>query len=176
MEKEIPEVMGRFGSVFGIKGYIKVYSFTEDPESLFTYSPWFFRKPGGQWQNVEITDFKPHADGHIVKIKGFDVREKVQAFTGSEIGILPSSLPKLPEGVYRWIELIGLRVVNLEGYDLGTVSSMMETGANDVLVVKAKKDDLYEIKERLIPYLQNQVIKSVDLDNKVIQVDWEADF
>ena len=99
MEKEIPEVMGRFGSVFGIKGYIKVYSFTEDPESLFTYSPWFFRKPGGQWQNVEITDFKPHADGHIVKIKGFDVREKVQAFTGSEIGILPSSLPKLPEGV-----------------------------------------------------------------------------
>lgn len=175
MDKEVPEVMGRFGAVFGIKGYIKVFSYTEDPESLFSYKPWFYRKPGGQWQSLEILDVKPHADSYIVKIKGFEVREVVQGFTGSDIGILPSSLPKLPEGVYRWIELIGLKAVTLDGYDLGVVSNMMETGANDVLVVKARSDDEYEIKERLIPYLPH-VVKNVNLDDKVILVDWEPDF
>lgn len=173
--KEIPEVMGRFGAVFGIKGWLKVFSFTEDPENLFTYTPWFFRYQDGEWQNIEIESYKRHADGFIAKIKGIDIREEAQSYTGAEIGILGSSLPSMPQGTYRWRDLIGMKVVTVDGYNLGVVKSMMETGSNDVLVVKAEKDDKYEIKERLLPYIDD-VIVSVSLSDKVIQVSWDPDF
>lgn len=175
MVKEEPEVMGRFGAVFGVRGFIRVISYTEIPESLFAYKPWFYRKPGGPWEGAEITDHKPHADGFVARVKGFDARETVRELTGCEIGILPSSLPRLAEGEYRWIDLIGLGVETLGGCRLGVVGSMMETGANDVLVVKAPENDPYDKKERLIPYITG-VVKTVDLDRKVILVDWEPDF
>jgi 16S rRNA processing protein RimM len=175
-EKEIPEVMGRFGAVYGIKGWLKVFSETEDPESLFTYSPWFFKHKGGQWREVKLENYRRHSDAFIVKIEGIDVREEAQAFTGAEIGILGSSLPPLPENVYRWRDLIGLKVVNKQDYCLGHVKSLMDLGSNDVLVVKPEINDVYEMNERLIPYVTEQYILKVDLENKVILVDWEPDF
>ncbi len=175
MGNDKPEVMGKFGAVFGIRGWLRVYSYTEDPESLFEYSPWFCRFPGSGWREISIAEYKRHADGFIARIDNINVREEAQNYTGMEIGILGSSLPPLPEGVYRWRDLIGLKVVNLDGYPMGTVKSLLETGANDVLVVKAEIDDKYEIRERLIPYTDSAV-KEVDLDSKVIRVDWESDF
>ena len=175
MEVEKPEVMGKFGAVYAIRGWLKVYSYTGDPESLFTYTPWFCRAPGSDWREISIAEYKRHGDGFIAKIAGIDVREEAQLYTGMEIGIRGSSLPDLPEGEYRWRDLIGLRVVNLQGYSMGKVKSLMETGANDVLVVKADIDDQYEIRERLLPYIDN-VIREVNLAEKVIRVDWEPDF
>jgi len=173
--KETPEVMGKFGAVFGIKGWLKVFSFTENPENLFTYKPWFYRHQGGEWRHIEIEDFKRHSDAYIVKIKNIDVREVAQGYTGAEIGILGSSLPELPEGVFRWRDLIGLSVINQDGYDMGKVKNLMETGSNDVLVVKAKINDAYNMKERLIPYIPS-VVMDVNLEEKVMRVEWDADF
>ncbi len=173
--QEKPEVMGRFGAVYGIKGWLKVFSETQDPESLFTYSPWFYRIRGGEWREVKLESYRRHSDGFIAKLAGVDVREEAQGYTGAEIGILGSSLPQLPEGLYRWRDLIGLRVINKDNYCLGTVTSLMDIGSNDVLVVKPEITDKYEIKERLIPYVENHIIH-VDLDEKVIQVDWDPDF
>ena len=174
-EKEVPEVMGRFGAVYGIKGWLKVFSETEDPENLFTYAPWFYRHKGQEWREIKIESYRRHADGFIAKIENVNVREIAQGFTGAEIGILGSSLPSLPEGVYRWRDLIGLKVVNKQDYCLGTVSSLMDIGSNDVLVVKPELNDAYEMKERLIPYVENHILE-VNLENKVILVDWDPDF
>ncbi len=173
--KEEPEVMGRFGVVYGIKGWLKVISFTQDPESLFSYTPWFFRHKGQPWQPIAFEGYRRHGDGFIAKIKNIDVREEAQSLTNAEIGILGSSLPKLAEGEYRWRDLIGLAVVNRDNYEFGQVSSMMETGSNDVMVVKAKPNDEYGQKERLIPFLPH-VVDSVDLENQTIHVDWDPDF
>ncbi len=174
--KEQPEVMGRFGAVYGIKGWLKVFSETENPENLFTYSPWFYRHKGEEWQEIKVENYRRHSDGFIAKIDGINVREEAQAFTGAEIGILGSSLPPLPENVFRWRDLIGLKVVNLQDFCLGHVTSLMDIGSNDVLVVKPELNDAYEMKERLIPYVSEQYIIKVDLENKVILVDWEPDF
>ena len=84
-------------------------------------------------------------------------------------------MPELPEGVFRWRDLIGLSVINQDGYDMGKVKSLMETGSNDVLVVKAKINDAYNIKERLIPYIPS-VVLDVNLEEKVMRVEWDADF
>ena len=79
--KEQPEVMGRFGAVYGIKGWLKVFSETENPENLFTYSPWFYRHKGEEWQEIKVENYRRHSDGFIAKIDGINVREEAQAFT-----------------------------------------------------------------------------------------------
>ena len=110
--------------------------------------------------------------------RGFDVddRDDAQAYVGSEILVNEKALPDLPEGEFYWRDLIGMTVVTSQGYNLGQVTDVMETGANDVLVVKANLNDGFGKKERLIPYLFEQVIESVSLENKQICVDWDPGF
>ncbi|KAA1461413.1 ribosome maturation factor RimM, partial [Enterobacter hormaechei] len=85
-------------------------------------------------------------------------------------------LPELDTGDYYWKDLIGCQVISTAGYNLGTVNDMMETGSNDVMVVKANLKDAFGVKERLIPFLDGQVIKKVDLATKTIEVDWDPGF
>ena len=112
----------------------------------------------------------------IVKLKGIDDREAAQILANVEIGVDLSVFPELEEGDYYWHDLIGCSVVNLDGYTMGTVTEMMETGSNDVLVVKANTKDAFGKQERLIPFLYEQVVKRVDLTTKIIKVDWDAGF
>ena len=112
----------------------------------------------------------------IVKLNGVDDREAAQVLANVEIGVDLSVFPQLEEGDYYWHDLIGCAVVNLEGYAMGTVTEMMETGSNDVLVVKANVKDAFGKQERLIPFLYEQVVKRVDLATKTITVDWDAGF
>ena len=105
-----------------------------------------------------------------------DLREEAQALTGVDIAIMPGALPSLPEGEYYWRDLMGCQVANLKGYQMGEVTEMMETGSNDVLVVKAKVNDAYGMKERLIPFIEGQVVKKIDLAARTIEVDWDPDF
>ena len=95
---------------------------------------------------------------------------------GVDIAVQPHAFPELSEGEYYWSDLIGCQVVNLKGYQMGEVTELMETGSNDVLVVKAKLNDAYGMKERLIPFLEGQVIKKIDLATSSIEVDWDPDF
>ncbi|WDE12931.1 ribosome maturation factor RimM [Thalassomonas haliotis] len=167
--------LGKLGAVYGIKGWLKIHSFTDDPEAILDYMPWSL-KLGDKVQAVEVTDWRKHNNGLIAKIANYDDRDQAQTLVGSEILANPEALPDLPEGEFYWRDLIGMAVVTTQGYDLGTVSDMMETGANDVLVVKANRNDAFGKKERLIPYLFEQVVISVSVENKQISVDWDPGF
>ena len=170
-----PVVLGKLGSTYGIRGWLRVYSSTEDSVSIFEYQPWFL-KTGGQWREVELESWRHHNNDLIIKLKGVDDRETAHAMTNAEIAVDASQLPKLEEGDYYWRDLMGCKVVNTSGYEFGKVTDMMETGSNDVLVVKANLKDAFGIKERLIPFLDGQVIKKVDLATRTIEVDWDPGF
>ena len=167
--------LGKIGAVYGVKGWLKVHSFTDETEAILDYFPWSL-KLGNKTQSVEITDWRKHNKGLIIKVAGIDDRDIAQKMVGSEILGDLALLPDLPEGEFYWRDLINMNVVTTNGYDLGSVSELMETGANDVLVVKANRNDGFGKKERLIPYILEQVIISVDAQNKQICVDWDPGF
>ncbi|MBA6296825.1 ribosome maturation factor RimM [Colwellia sp. MB02u-9] len=167
--------LGKVGAVYGIKGWLKIHSFTDDQEAILDYFPWSL-KLGDKIQSVDITDWRKHNNGLVVKVAGIDDRDVAQKLVGSEIFVSEEALSDLPEGEFYWRDLIGMAVVTDKGYDLGRVSDIMETGANDVLVVKANLKDGYGKKERLIPYLMDQVILSISAEDKQICVDWDPGF
>lgn len=167
--------LGKVGAVYGIKGWLKIHSFTDDQEAILDYFPWSL-KLGNNIQSVEITDWRKHNNGLVVKVAGIDDRDIAQKLVGSEIFVNEDVLAELPDGDFYWRDLLGMTVVTDKGYDLGQVSDIMETGANDVLVVKANLKDGFGKKERLIPYLMDQVILSVSKENKQICVDWDPGF
>jgi 16S rRNA processing protein RimM len=167
--------LGKVGAVYGIKGWLKIHSFTDDQEAILDYFPWSL-KLGNKIQSVEITDWRKHNNGLVVKVAGIDDRDVAQKLVGSEIFVSEEALLDLPEGEFYWRDLIGMAVVTDKGYDLGRVSDIMETGANDVLVVKANLKDGFGKKERLIPYLMDQVILSISAEDKQICVDWDPGF
>ena len=175
MSKEQQITLGKVGAVYGIKGWLKIHSFTGETDAILDYFPWSL-KLGNKTQTVDITDWRKHNKGLIVKVAGIDDRDVAQALVGSEIQTSEAALPELSQDDFYWRDLIGMSVVTNKGYDLGVVSDMMETGANDVLVVKANLNDGFSKKERLIPYLFEQVIESVSIENKQICVDWDPGF
>jgi len=173
VNKEI--ILGKVGAVYGIKGWLKIHSFTDEQEAILDYFPWSL-KLGNNKQSVEIKDWRKHNNGLIVQVAGIDDRDMAQKLVGSEIIVNESVLSDLPEGEFYWRDLIGMTVVTDKGYNLGQVSDIMETGANDVLVVKANIKDAFGKKERLIPYLFEQVVLDVSQENKQICVDWDPGF
>jgi len=163
-------IVGKISGVYGIKGWVKVYSYTDPREEISQYSPWYF-KQNGIWKAVKIEACKPQAKTVIAKIDGCDDRDAAMLFSGTEVSIKPEQLSPLGEGKFYWRDLIGLRVRNQQDFDFGTVKSLMETGANDVLVVKSG-----EGKETLIPWTMDQAILQVNLEDGLILVDWDSDF
>lgn len=176
MAEEKPRSMGRFKSTYGLKGYIKVDSFTEQPENLFDYSPWFIRRRGEDWREVQVEAWKPHADGFIVKLVAVDVKEEAQLLVGMEIGIKRSSLPDLAADEIYLVDLEGCTVIGLEGVNLGVVSRVMDQGAAPYMVVSPSDQTKGEARQRLIPYVKGPIVKQVDLDAKTIWVEWGEDY
>jgi len=173
-EQAQPIEMGKFGAVYGIKGWIKIHSYTDDAESIFKYKP-LLMEFKGQLQEVTITEWKWHNKSFVAKLENYDVREEVQALVGVSLLVHETELPELEEDFY-WRDLIGCQVKTDKGYHLGAVTDMMETGSKDVLVVKANSNDAFGQKERLIPFIKEQVILHVDIASKLIEVNWEPDF
>ncbi len=169
-------IIGKISGVYGVKGWVKVYSDTEPKEGITQYNPWYLRQPGrqqGEWREVQVESGRRQAKTVIAKLDGCDDRDAAMLLTGAEIAIRQDQLKELNKDEYYWRDLIGLRVTNREGVELGTVHRLMETGANDVLVVKGQDK---ESKEHLIPWILNQSVLDVDLEQGLIQVDWDADF
>ena len=175
MNTENQIILGKVGAVYGIKGWLRIHSFTDETDAILDYFPWSL-KLGNNTRTVDVTDWRKHNKGLVVKVAGIDDRDDAQALVGSEILTNESALPELSKGDYYWRDLIGMAVVTTKGYDLGVVSDMLETGANDVLVVKANLNDGFSKKERLIPYLFEEVVESVSIENKQICVDWDPGF
>ena len=168
-------VVGRLGAVYGVKGWLKVQSYTDDAEAIFEYSPWAIIH-GKQAQQVEVAEWRRHNKGLIVKLSGIDDRDAAHSLTGAEIVIDAAQLPELPEDEFYWRDLFGMAVVNTDGYNMGVVEQIMATASNDVMVVKANHNDAFGRSERLIPFIQSQYVNEVDRDQKKIVVDWPADF
>ena len=167
MAEELISV-GKVSGVFGVRGWIKVYSYTEIRENILTYTPWILRK-GKESKQVQVIDGRRHGKTVVASLEGLDDRDKAAALNGWEILIHADQLPKARHGEYYWADLVGLHVKTVDGIDFGTVEQMLETGANDVVVVSGDR-------ERLIPFLQGQTIIKVDLDSGEMLVDWDADF
>lgn len=168
-------VLGKFGAVYGINGWLKVNSYTDVPEGIFDYTPWQIQLQGN-WRQVQISGKKRHGNGLIVKLADVSDRDQAQLYVNADIAVERSALPQLAEGDYYWRDLMGMAVVNEAGYHLGEVVDMMETGSNDVLVVKANKSDAFGKTERLLPFLTDSVIKDVNNAERRILVDWDPDF
>lgn len=168
-------VLGKFGAVYGINGWLKVNSYTDIPEGIFDYTPWQIQLQGN-WRQVQISGKKRHGNGLIVKLADVADRDQAQLYVNADIAVERSALPQLAEGDFYWRDLMGMAVVNEAGYHLGEVVDMMETGSNDVLVVKANKSDVFGKTERLLPFLTDSVIKEVNNAERRILVDWDPDF
>ncbi|MDF7666700.1 ribosome maturation factor RimM [Orbaceae bacterium ESL0727] len=168
-------VVGKFGSSYGIRGWLRIFSFTESPETIFDYAPWYIQQMG-IWREVVVESYKPHNQDMLVKLKGIDDRDAANTLTNSEVYVDSGNLPELSDGDFYWKDLIGCRVKTVNGYDLGQVTELLETGSNDVLVVKANLKDAFGATERLIPFVEEQFIKKVDLSAKMIEVDWDPAF
>lgn len=168
-------VLGKFGAVYGINGWLKVISYTDIPEGIFDYTPWQIQVQGN-WRQMQISGKKRHGNGLIVKLADVADRDQAQLYVNADIAVERSALPQLAEGDFYWRDLMGMAVVNEAGYHLGEVVDMMETGSNDVLVVKANKSDAFGKTERLLPFLTDSVIKEVNNAERRILVDWDPDF
>lgn len=162
-------VVGEVSGVFGIKGWIKVYSFTEPRENILKYSPWTLKK-GSELKTLEVVKGGLQGKAVVACLCGIDDRDMAASLGGYEILIDSTQLPEPEQGEYYWKDLIGLTVKTEQGVLLGVVDYLLETGANDVLVVKEGN------KERLIPFLQAQFVKNIDLKSGIMIVDWDPEF
>jgi 16S rRNA processing protein RimM len=161
--------LGRVSGAYGIKGWLKVHSDTSPRANIVNYSPWYLVRQGRR-EAWRVTDGRQQGKAVVAKLAGCDDRDAAEALTGAEIAITRAQLPPTTvPGEHYWADLVGLRVVTLDGVELGQVARLFETGANDVMVVDGER-------ERLLPYLWQQVVHEVDLDEGVIRVDWDPTF
>jgi 16S rRNA processing protein RimM len=160
--------VGKVSGVFGVKGWVKVFSFTDPRENILTYSPWLLKK-GDQTKTVNVVDGQSQSKTIVAQLSGIDDRDQAAGLMGWDIFISRDQLPTAAKGEYYWSELIGLNVETIDGIQLGVVDSLLETGANDVIIIQGER-------ERVIPFLQGQTIINVDLDAGNIIVDWDPEF
>lgn len=162
-------LLGRVLGAFGVRGELKLESFTDPKSAILRYQPWTLRDAKGLERTLADARGRETAKGLVATFPGVDDRDAAEALRGTEVYAPRSALPPPQPGQYYWVDLEGLRVVNLEGADLGIVSHLFSTGANDVLVAHGER-------ERMIPFLEPDYIKSVDFDAGLVTVDWDAEF
>lgn len=161
-------VIGRVAGVFGVRGWIKVYSYTEPRADILRHREWLLRRDG-DWQPLSLRGGREHGKGLVAHLEGYDSPELARGLMDCDIGVPRAALPALAAGEYYWADLEGLRVVTEHGVELGVVDHLLETGANDVLVVKGER-------EHLIPYVRGEVVTDVDLEHGVMRVAWDPEF
>ncbi len=159
--------VGHITGVHGLKGWVKVFSSTNPRENIVNYSPWMVDAGEG----LETIEVHGRLQGRLVlaKLAGAETRDEAAGLIGAKIYIWPEQLPELGQDEYYWSDLIGMKVESVQAEALGRVDDMLETGANDVMVIKGDR-------ERLIPFVLNDIVREVDLNRRSIIVDWPADF
>lgn len=161
-------VVGRVAAVFGVRGWVKVMSETEPRENILDYAPWYLAR-NGAWEPRELVEGRAHGKGVVARLDGCDDRDTAASLVGCDIAVPRERLPEPAPGEYYWTDLVGLAVRTVDGVELGRVDHLLETGANDVLVVVGER-------ERLIPLLFDQVVRQIDLQGGTITVDWDPEF
>ena len=163
-----PLVMGRIARPYGVKGWLHIATYTARPENLLEYLPWYVHRQG-RWQATELVAGRCHGKGLVVQLAGCTDRDAADALKGAEIGVYRDQLPASGNDEYYWSDLVGLQVITKDNRVLGVVDHLIETGANDVLVVKGEQ-------EFLVPFIQGQVVETVNLEAREIRVDWDPDY
>ena len=158
--------MGQFAAPYGVRGFSRIRTFTESPDSLMRYPEWWVGGDAG----FELRTCEAEMKGGMLtaRLEGVADREGAQAIIGREIAVIRDALPDAAEGEYYWADLVGLDVVNLSGEGLGKVDRLFSNGANDVIVVAGDA-------ERLIPCV-DAYVREVDLASRRIVVDWGKDY
>lgn len=160
--------VGKIGSTYGVKGWLKIHTYTEFSASILQYKPWYISNPNGSWTKIDVEDGRPHGKTIVVKFAEINTPEGARLLTNRMIAITRAQLPELGKEEYYWSDLEGLTVIDQHGNTLGQVAYLMETGSNDVIVIKDSQD-----KEHAIPFILKKVILNVDLEKREIHVDWE---
>lgn len=170
MNDERHVLLGRIVGVHGVRGAVKVESFTEPRLAIFEYRPWLLERDAGKFEIV--TEVHGHAQGKgiVATVAGIDDRDAAAAWIGARIWVSREALPEPEAGEYYQTDLEGLRVVNEAGDDLGRVSHFFDNGAHAVLVTRDAAGH-----EHLIPYVVDVYVKKVDPDAGCITVDWNKD-
>lgn len=159
-------VLGRVSGIFGVRGWVRVFSETDPKENILRYSPWYLGQDGAP---RKLIDGKPQGKTVIARLDGCADCDQAAALMGQQIAVRRNQLPPATAGEFYWIDLEGLGVETLEGVKLGRVSHLFATGANDVLVVRGDR-------ERLLPFAWDDVVRAVDFDEQRIIVDWDPEF
>lgn len=168
MSVQKPVVLGRVSGLFGVKGWVRIHSYTDPREAILAYPHWFV-DDAGHWRAVSVAEGKRHGKSVIARFDGIEDRDAAAAFVDSQVAVERNALPETGQNEYYWSDLEGLKVVRQDGTVLGTVAYLLETGAHDVLVVQ------HEDQEVLIPFVTREIVKGVDLAARTISVDWDWD-
>ncbi len=162
--------IGRIVGLYGVQGWLKIESWAEPRMRIFDYQPWLLgAAPGAETQISGVTG-RTQGKGMVAQLPGVDEREQAAALIGTDIYVAREQLPDPAEGEYYWVDLEGLEVVTTEDVQLGRISHLFATGANDVVVVRDGA------RERLIPFVQGSYVRSVDLSAGRMVVDWDPEF
>ena len=177
-ERDDYVVLGKLTSPYGIKGWLKVFSHTSPMEGILDYPEWIVRQ-GASLRRHRLCNGRRQGKGLVALLEGIDSREAAEHLAGAEVLLLKSALPELAGDEYYWHQLEGLTVVTREGAVLGRIVYLFETGANDVLVVKGDPQGepaAIDDRERLLPFLPDEVIVAVDLPGGTMTVEWDPEF
>lgn len=159
-------IVGRITRLYGVRGWVRVFSETVPRDNILGYSPW---RLGPDRQERKVAEARPHGQGLVARLEGCQDRDQAAVWVGQTIAVARAQLPPPRPDEFYWADLEGLRVETREGRSLGEVERLFATAGNDVLVVRGER-------ERLIPFLWETVVREVDFARACIQVDWDPDF
>lgn len=162
--------MGRVLGAHGVRGAVRVQSFADPAEGLLDFRSWWIRQGASAPRLTKVVRGQNSTKGLIVELDGINDRDAAEALAGAEVSIERARLPRLPRGQYYWTDLEGLSVVNQAGISFGVVDHLFNNGAHPVLVARDGA------RERMVPFVMDHYIRSVDLEARLIQVEWDADF
>ena len=160
-------VLGRITAPYGVKGWVRVHPFTEVTENLLHYRSWWVGRDA-QWDERHVIQSRVHGAGVVAQLAACEDRDAASALRGRQVAVPRAALPATRENEYYWSDLLGLKVVAVGGAELGIVVQILETGANDVLVVRGER-------ERLIPFVAT-VVREINPARGIISLDWGVDY
>jgi 16S rRNA processing protein RimM len=163
--------VGKISGVFGVRGSVKVFSYTEPRDNILRYKPLFLKRQG-QWIEIDISGGQLQGKAVVMSIRNVTDRDQALPLIGGELAIRREQLKATDQDEFYWADLIGLSVINTEDEVLGKVDHLLETGANDVLVVMQDGTKA----QHLIPFVMDEVVLNVDLANQQIRVEWQSDY
>ncbi len=166
--------LGSINGSHGIRGWVRVFSHTDPMEAILDYSPWVLRK-GREVKEVTVSEGRLSGKRLIARLADVESRDIADALIGYEIHVAQETLLELERGNYYWFQLEGLAVRNREGTVFGRIDHMLETGANDVMVVKPTESSI-DNQDRLIPYVMEEVVAEVNQEAGEVVVDWQVDY